>query len=701
MKKLNIRKWLWAIAIFLVVLYTNKMNTVLATTALPSRIYVETPSINQSINGTNFDVKGWSLSATGIKQVKIYIDNVYRANATIGLVRSDVNAKYPGYVNESKSGFIYRVNVNYIKAGKHIISVYSYGNNGTIKKYNVNIKINKKPVRGWIDLPTNKQVVTGYNLNVTGWILNPSGVTKVQIYIDNKFKSNTSYGKNGYSYNVDVRAMHTGTHKISVISTGNDGSKLQNDRIIIIKRKAPKMMVETPISNSTTTQKDINIKGWALNDSEIKVIQYYLNGKLVGTSSAGITRSTVNSAYPGYLNGKNSGFLFSFNALRLVPIGTKKALLKVVAVGKDGTSSTSSRYIILKKLPEKLRIETPLNNSIIKNNIMIAGWALNSSGVSSVKIYLDNALKSNSIYGSDRKDVNAAYPGYTNGDKSGLSYQLDITKTTPGNHTIRVDMVGNDGRKISQSVVIKVYGIVEYHNYNITIDKMVSIQFNLHAVYQNTKTWIWGVASSSMIKGFVNPLNIINDAYRKYELLKLSYNAGVSVWDLNKTLSGKGVLDGKGQAFIDSAKSNNINPIYLISHAILETGNGTSTLANGIIVTSVDGKAVTPRVVYNLFGIGAYDSNANKYGSEYAYKQGWFSIGAAINGGANFISKGYINNTSTNQNTLYKMRWNPASPGTHQYATDISWSYNQVTNIKKIIEKCPNSLIHFDIPIFK
>ena len=712
------QKWLLGIAIVLFILVTNKSNTVMATTNLPSKMWVETPTEDQTIDKTAFDINGWALNSTGVKEIKIYIDNVYTGSATNGLSRSDVNDVFPGYKNGNKSGFTYHVDANTIKAGIHIISVYSYGYDGTNQKQNVKITIKKKPTRGWIDSITDNQVVVGYNFNVRGWGLNPSGVSTVAIYIDNKFIHNASCGldrgdveaafpgypngyKSGYSYDVDVKSISPGTHKLSVVSIGKDGSKFQIDRSIIINKKEPKMWIETPTNNFTTTQKNVNIGGWVLNDAGIKEMQYYLNGKLVGTSSDGITRNDVNSTFPGYLNGTRSGFSFSFNALKLVPVGTQNATLKVVAIGKDGTSSTDCRNLILKKLPERLWVETPLDNEMIKGQINIGGWALNASGLSTVDIYLDNVFKGNGVYGSDRGDVNTTFPGYTNGDKSGLSYKLDITKIASGNHTIRVEIVGNDGVANSQSIGVKIYNTIEYQRYNMSIDKMVSIQLASGAVYQNTKTWTWDPANSSMIKQYVDPANIINDEYRKYELLKLSYDDGASVGDLNNVLSGKGVLSNKGQMFINSAKTNNVNPIYLISHALLESGNGTSALANGIRVTSVDGKAVTPRVVYNLFGVGAYDSNANKYGSEYAYKQGWFSVGQAIDGGAYFISKGYINNSSTNQNTLYKMRWNPASPGTHQYATDIRWSYNQIFSIKKLIDNCPNSVIYFDIPVYK
>ncbi|MBU3111009.1 Ig-like domain-containing protein [Clostridium lacusfryxellense] len=706
------------ITMILIVLYTYKISTVNAATILPPQMKIDTPSMSQVISGTSFDIRGWSLNATGVKEIKIYIDSVYTGNATSGLDRSDVNVAFPGYINGNKSGFTYHVDINKIMAGSRNIKIYSYGNNGTSQMISINVTIKKKPPIMSIESPTNNEIIRGYNFNVSGWSLNPSGIVTVAIYIDNKFLKNASYGSvrgdvntaypgypngtlGGYNSNVDVKEIAPGIHKLSVVSIGRDGSKIQNDKAIIINKKQPKLNIDTPINNFTTTKKDIYISGWALNDSGIKEIQYYLNGKLVGLSTTGLQRNDVNAAFPGYLNGINSGFNFTFNALKYVPIGRNNATLKIVAIGKDSTTSTVNRNLILNKLPEILSIDTPSNNATIKSNINISGWALNASGVTAVNVYLDNVLRGKASYGISRPDVNAAFQGYTDGDKSGLNFNLDISKTTPGNHSIKVEMVGNDGRIISKIIAIKIYGIVEYHSYNSTLDKMVSIQLTAKAVYQNTKTWTWDPASASMIREYVDPTNITNDAYRKYEFLELSYNNGSSVVDLNNVLKGKGILDNLGQTFIASAKANNINPIYLISHAILETGNGTSALAKGILVTSVDGKAVTPKIVYNLFGIGAYDSNANKYGSEYAYKQGWFSIAQAINGGAYFISSGYINNANTNQDTLYKMRWNPASPGTHQYATDIRWAYNQILNIKILIEKCPNTILYFDIPILK
>lgn len=186
------------------------------------------------------------------------------------------------------------------------------------------------------------------------------------------------------------------------------------------------------------------------------------------------------------------------------------------------------------------------------------------------------------------------------------------------------------------------------------------------------------------------------------QFLTLSGTSGIKVADLNRELTGKGILENLGESFVKASLKHNINEVYLLSHALLETGNGSSELATGIRVTEVDGKPVTPKVVYNMYGIGAFDKTAKKSGSEYAYKQGWDTPEKAIIGGAEWISRQYVNHPTYKQDTLYKMRWNPSSPGNHQYATDIGWAYKQTNSLQDIVEYSQryNFVLRFDIPFF-
>ncbi|ANZ32699.1 N-acetylglucosaminidase [Staphylococcus carnosus] len=132
--------------------------------------------------------------------------------------------------------------------------------------------------------------------------------------------------------------------------------------------------------------------------------------------------------------------------------------------------------------------------------------------------------------------------------------------------------------------------------------------------------------------------------------------------EVNKMLKGKGIFEKQGSTFLKAQDKYGVNVIYLISHALVETGNGQSDLAKGI---PYKGKRY-----YNFFGIGAFDEDAMKHGHSYAKQQKWTSPEKAILGGASFVRKEYFDKE---QLTLYQMRWNPKNPGQHQYASDIDW----------------------------
>jgi len=209
----------------------------------------------------------------------------------------------------------------------------------------------------------------------------------------------------------------------------------------------------------------------------------------------------------------------------------------------------------------------------------------------------------------------------------------------------------------------------------------------------------WRTPTLDEVEYYINPENFMDD-YGIYQFLTLNYVEGMTVDEVNDILKGKSILEGKGAAVLEGAKKYDINPAYLIAHIILETGHGSSKLAKGIEVTSVKGQSVNSRVVYNMYGIQATDANANKYGSEYAYKQGWFTPEIAIIEGAKWVGDNYINSDKYDQNTLYEMRWNK-SVMWHQYSTDVRWTYGQIKRIKDYLEKSENIKLVFEIPRYR
>lgn len=233
-------------------------------------------------------------------------------------------------------------------------------------------------------------------------------------------------------------------------------------------------------------------------------------------------------------------------------------------------------------------------------------------------------------------------------------------------------------------------GTVVYTNYPNTLEEIVDIQ-----MAQSTPPKADGgqrLASRTEVEQHMDPSYYHDGAY-KYQFLDLSHPNNVSAAELNKYLSGKGVLEGHAQDFIDAANRYNLSELYLVTHAILETGSGTSTLARGVEVGGT--------TVYNVFGIGAYDNSAVYSGSQKAYKEGWTSVSAAIMGGAEFISEMYVNASECRQNTLYKMLFNPGNPGEHQYATDCEWAVSQATILDRLLRMFPNAVKTYEIPVYE
>ena len=107
---------------------------------------------------------------------------------------------------------------------------------------------------------------------------------------------------------------------------------------------------------------------------------------------------------------------------------------------------------------------------------------------------------------------------------------------------------------------------------------------------------------------------------------------------------------GQGQIFIDAAKKSGLDPIYILAHAAVESGWGTSSLA---------------QYHHNYFGIGAFDSNPS-----YASNYGNSDLAAGIIEGAKWIARNYYDQGQT---SLYSMRYNN---GVHEYCTSTTWIYN-------------------------
>lgn len=254
----------------------------------------------------------------------------------------------------------------------------------------------------------------------------------------------------------------------------------------------------------------------------------------------------------------------------------------------------------------------------------------------------------------------------------------------------------------------------ETTSYNIAFNTAVDQQYakGTNIVYGDGS---WPKATRAQVAYYMNPQNFGRNTTGYFQFLRLDRSAGINPEDLNKQLGNSGILSGQGKAFSEAAQTFGVNEAYLIAHAKLETGNGTSNLAAHAYynpTTDQTSRTKEPGFVqvYNMYGIGAYDGNAFDGGTRFAYKQGWTTPEKAIIGGAEFVAKSYFMPravTLDGQNTLYKMLFHPQAHAQdpsklyHQYATASDWAASQTANISKYVADYSAGTYLFDVPRYR
>ncbi|MEK3798596.1 PA14 domain-containing protein [Peribacillus sp. FSL H8-0477] len=270
-----------------------------------------------------------------------------------------------------------------------------------------------------------------------------------------------------------------------------------------------------------------------------------------------------------------------------------------------------------------------------------------------------------------------------------------------------------------------------------TLPKKTKVKILGFKVSDDKELWYkvqtgWVNASSADTKHYLNPEQVKKGTPDFYQFVKLSDFAGLNPAEINqKILFERGILKNRADAFIKAGFKYGINEIYLLAHSSLETGKGTSRLSKGIKVkakldskgkpvyttVNIKGKQVVEKEidilpddaknyekkVYNMYGIGAYDTCALECGARRAFNEGWTSVDKAIIEGARYAAEDYIHE---GQDTIYKMRWNPDYMDAnrrayHQYASDIGWAAKQTKYYIELYKLLDSYTITYDVPRYK
>lgn len=218
----------------------------------------------------------------------------------------------------------------------------------------------------------------------------------------------------------------------------------------------------------------------------------------------------------------------------------------------------------------------------------------------------------------------------------------------------------------------------------------------------------WYYASEAVLKQYMDPRNALTeDAIFQFELLTYNptYHTEVAVDTflqntfMNNSSPAAGTDMTFAHIFWAVGSSLNVSPFHLASRVYQEQGQGTSSLISGVY-PGYEG-------YYNYFNVGATgqsDKAVVESGLTYAKQEKWTDAYSSIAGGAQVISRNYI---QKKQFTLYLQKFN-VNPNadhklyTHQYMQNISAPTSEAKSIRRLYEKAgslDNTFV-FNIPVF-
>jgi len=265
---------------------------------------------------------------------------------------------------------------------------------------------------------------------------------------------------------LNTSTLTAGTHTVIVAVTDSDGIPDTGSASVVISvgGPPPSVHIDYPAPGALVNG-TVGVGGWAIDNvmavgTAISAVQVKVDGVTVGAATYGLDRSDVCAAYPGRPGCPNVGFSYSLNTSTLTA-GTHT--VTIAATDSDGTPHTGSASVVITvgEPPPSVHIDYPAPGGVVSGTVAVGGWALDSvmvigTAISAVQVMVDGVPVGSAIYGVNRSDVCAAYPGRPGCPNVGFSYSLDTATLTPGPHTLTVAAVDSDGTPHTGSASITI-----------------------------------------------------------------------------------------------------------------------------------------------------------------------------------------------------------------------------------------------------
>ncbi|MFF0827407.1 Ig-like domain-containing protein [Brevibacillus sp. NPDC003359] len=298
--------------------------------------------------------------------------------------------------------------------------------------------------KGQMDIPKEGTVIGG-TTTIQGWILNPSGVSKIEVLVDGQLQGTAVYGgprpdifamyphyqnaNAGFQYLLDTSLFTEGNHKLTIKVTDKAGAEsLVLESNIIIG----------PVTGITANYSEVTLE-------KDKSVAFTVVASYRDKSTKDVTGEvTYTIDNPAITKIDATGLLTGLSSGSTVLTVSYAGIVKQYPVTVKGDVLVTGGAI-----------DTPQDNELISRNYNMTGWFVSIGEVEKIEVLMDGDKLGEAKYGLERPDMKRKYPDAPH-LKPGFSYLLEVDQMQVGEHQLQVLVTEKDGKQTSMEKTITI-----------------------------------------------------------------------------------------------------------------------------------------------------------------------------------------------------------------------------------------------------
>ncbi|HXR77195.1 MAG TPA: S53 family peptidase, partial [Bryobacteraceae bacterium] len=439
-------------------------------------ISIDVPGAKQPSFSGLVQFAGWAFSNINtISTVTYAIDGVPYGAAIYGSSRTDVCAAIPNRIGCPYVGWSFLLDTTMLADGLHSLDIAAASSTGQSYTASSSFAVANTvpPMRIWIDSPNSKGGPLSGPAVFAGWAIDDfAALSWIGISIDGVPQGSATYGAFrpdvcaaypgrsgcpdvGWSFPLDTSLLPDGLHTLEVTGTSVGGRRANSTTTFQTSNAAAssiRISVDKPNANSAPLGGIAALGGWAIDDAAaIRGVAISVDGVPYGNASYGGERPDVCSLFSGRAGCPNVGWNALIDTQLLTDGSHTLQVTATSAAGQHSAAVMPFRVANLTGSSIRTSIDNPTaSGGAVIAGIMTGGWAMDDKGsIVRVAVSVDGVEQGNAIYGANRLDVCAHFPGRAGCPNVGWNFPLDTTPLSNGTHTFEVTAYSSTGAYVT------------------------------------------------------------------------------------------------------------------------------------------------------------------------------------------------------------------------------------------------------------